>query len=317
MLMPCPSSTLLLGRQVILQEAEALTSLADTLDDNFTRCVEILLHTEGRVAVTGMGKSGHVARKIAATMASTGTPAYFIHPAEASHGDLGMMTPQDALVAISYSGKTAELADILSYATRHGMPVIAMTRNAQSPLGKQSDICLTLPQEGEACPIDCAPTTSTTMSLALGDALAMTLMHERGFSPEDFKGFHPGGSLGKKLRLVKDIMHTGDALPLVKPDTLMSEVLLVMTGKGFGCAGVVDDEGKLVGIITDGDLRRHMGEGITNQKANPIMTHSVITIVPNIPVAKALLTMNTNRISNIFITMKNVPVGIIHLHDCF
>lgn len=313
--MHCPSSSLLLGREVIRQEADALCRLADALGEDFVRAVDTLLRIEGRVAVTGMGKSGHIARKIAATLASTGTPAYYIHPTEASHGDLGMMAPRDALLALSWSGKSQELTDILSYAARHDLPIIAMTRNARSPLGKQADICLKLPDTGEACPIDCAPTSSTAMSLALGDALAMALMHERGFTPEDFKDFHPGGALGKKLRLVKDIMHTGDALPLVKPDTPMSEVLLVMTGKGFGCAGVVDDDGKLVGIITDGDLRRHMDQLLFYRQANEIMSCKPISCSMNSSSEKAIQIMKNNKIGVLFVVDEAFrSVGIINIY---
>ena len=312
--MHCPSSSLLLGREVIRQEADALCRLADALGEDFVRAVDTLLRIEGRVAVTGMGKSGHIARKIAATLASTGTPAYYIHPTEASHGDLGMMAPRDALLALSWSGKSQELTDILSYAARHDLPIIAMTRNAKSPLGKQADICLKLPDTGEACPIDCAPTSSTTMSLALGDALAMALMHERGFTPEDFKDFHPGGALGKKLRLVRDVMHTDDALPLVKPDTPMSEVLLVMTGKGFGCAGVVDDAGALVGIITDGDLRRHMGPLFMKKRAADVMTPDPVTIDGKEPLDKALYLMRSCRITSLFAVYGEKPCGIVNVH---
>lgn len=304
------------GRQIIRQEAKALLRLAEAQDQSFERCVDLLLHTSGRVAVTGMGKSGHIARKVAATLASTGTPAYFIHPAEASHGDLGMMSPQDALIAISRSGNSAELSDILFYAEEHGLSVIAITSNSQSPLGKHAKLCLPLPALHEACPLDCAPTTSTTMSLALGDALAMALMHARGFTLENFKCFHPGGALGKKLMKVKDIMHTGDALPLVKPNTPMSEVLLVMTSKGFGCAGVVDEEAKLIGIITDGDLRRHLGPNFLEKNAYSIMTKPPFTIDEITSVEKASFLMYKKKISCIFVIKHQIPYGIINIHQC-
>lgn len=309
------TSPLELGRRIIRQEAEALLRLADEQDQSFERCVELLQHIKGRVAVTGMGKSGHIARKIAATLASTGTPAYFIHPAEASHGDLGMMSPRDALIAISRSGNTAELSDILFYADEHGLPVIAITSNAQSPLGKHAQLCLLLPALHEACPLDCAPTTSTTMSLALGDALAMALMRVRGFTPEDFKTYHPGGSLGRKLLKVKDVMHTGAALPLVKPNTPMSEVILEMTRKSFGCTGVIDNDGKLLGIITDGDLRRHMGNSLINLTAAEVMTIPPKYIEQNIYLKDAICIMKKNKISNIIVVKNNRAIGIINKFD--
>ena len=230
------------ARQVLRDEAHALQVLADDLGESFERTVDCLLGIRGRIAVTGMGKSGHVARKIAATLASTGSPAYFIHPAEASHGDLGMMTPDDAVIAISNSGNTAELRDIVLYASQNNMPIVAITRNADSFLGKHCDYLLLQPQLHEACPLDCAPTTSTTVQMALGDALAMCLLTARGFRREDFRRFHPGGSLGQKLSLVRDLMHTGDAMPLLTPDAPMMNVLAEMTRKGFGCVGVVDGE---------------------------------------------------------------------------
>ena len=258
------------ARQVLRDEAQAIYVLADSLGESFERTVACLLGVKGRIAVTGMGKSGHVARKIAATLASTGSPAYFIHPAEASHGDLGMMTPDDAVIAISNSGNTAELTDIILYASENNMPLIGITRNADSFLGKHCDYLLQQPQLHEACPLDCAPTTSTTVQMALGDALAMCLLTARGFSKEDFRRFHPGGSLGHKLSLVRDLMHTGDAMPLLPLDAPMMSVLAEMTRKGFGCVGVMDGE-TLVGIITDGDLRRHMGPNILESTAEELM----------------------------------------------
>lgn len=307
---------LTLGKQVILKESEALAHLAGALGTDFLRCVDTLLNIKGRVALSGIGKSGHVGRKIAATMTSTGTPAYFIHPVEASHGDLGMMMPHDALIVISHSGDSAELIDILRHAARLGVPIVAITGNSQSRLGKSADILLLLPDVGEACPIACAPTTSTVLSMALGDALAMALLNARGFTAQDFKAFHPGGLLGRKLRLVKDIMHMGDALPLVKMDSIMSDVLLVMTGKGFGCSGVVDAGAKLVGIITDGDLRRHMSAGLLNVKAEAIMTRNPATVNADAPVAKAMSIMSRKTITSLFVTEEQRPVGIIHMHDC-
>lgn len=311
------TSPLELGRRIIRQEAEALLRLADEQDQSFERCVELLQHIKGRVAVTGMGKSGHIARKIAATLASTGTPAYFIHPAEASHGDLGMMSPRDALIAISCSGNTAELSDILFYADEHGLPLIAITSNAQSPLGKHAQLCLLLPSLHEACPLDCAPTTSTTMSLALGDALAMALMQLKGFTPEDFKAYHPGGSLGKKLTKVKDIMCTGNALPLVMPNTSMSEVILEMSSKRFGCVGVLNYENELIGIITDGDLRRNINHNIMLKKAHNIMKKNPIIVEENCFIINALSILEKNNITSSFVTKNNnlVPIGIFNVHS--
>ena len=303
------------ARQVLRSEAQALMVLAEGLDETFEKTVDCLLHIQGRIAVTGMGKSGHVARKVAATLASTGSPAYFIHPAEASHGDLGMMTPQDAVLAISNSGNTSELTDIVLYASQNNMPLVAITRNADSFLGKHCDYLLLQPQLHEACPLDCAPTTSTTMQMALGDALAMCLLSARGFRKEDFHRFHPGGSLGQKLALVRDLMHTGDAIPLVGLEASMMEVLAEMTRKGFGCVGVMED-GRLVGIITDGDLRRHMGPDILSSSARDLMTRNPVCISADALSARAQGVMEEHKITCLFITdEKDCPVGILSMHD--
>lgn len=303
------------ARQVLRDEALALTALADGLGENFERTVDCLLHITGRIAVTGMGKSGHVARKIAATLASTGSPAYFIHPAEASHGDLGMMTPHDAVIAISNSGNTAELTDIVLYASQNSMPLIAITRNAESFLGKHCDHLLLQPQMHEACPLDCAPTTSTTVQMALGDALAMCLLTARGFRREDFRRFHPGGSLGQKLSLVRDLMHTGAAMPLLHPDAPMMEVLGEMTRKGFGCVGVLEGE-RLVGIITDGDLRRHMGPAILESTARELMTSNPVCVEPDALSARAQGVMEERKITCVFVVdAENRPLGVLSMHD--
>ncbi|MBQ7586045.1 MAG: KpsF/GutQ family sugar-phosphate isomerase [Desulfovibrionaceae bacterium] len=302
------------GRDTIKQEGEALLRLSDSLDENFAHCVETLLKIKGRVGVTGMGKSGHVARKIAATMASTGTPAYFIHPSEASHGDLGMMTPRDALVAISHSGNTVELSDILFYAQAHALPVIAITGNPESPLGKHANFCLKLPPLHEACPLDCAPTTSTTMSLALGDALAMALMQARGFTPEDFKSFHPGGTLGQKLLRVKDIMHTGDKVPLIDINDPMSLVIVEMSKKMLGCVGVTEEQ-RLVGIITDGDLRRGMCPELLSKKAKDLMTVSPYAIRAEASLEEAHRFMKEKKVTSLFILINDKEYGIVHIHD--
>ena len=303
------------ARQVLRDEAQAITILADSLGESFERTVDCLLGIKGRIAVTGMGKSGHVARKIAATLASTGSPAYFIHPAEASHGDLGMMTPDDAVIAISNSGNTAELTDIILYASENNMPLIAITRNADSFLGKHCDYLLQQPQLHEACPLDCAPTTSTTVQMALGDALAMCLLTARGFSKEDFRRFHPGGSLGHKLSLVRDLMHTGDAMPLLRLDAPMMNVLAEMTRKGFGCVGVMDGE-TLVGIITDGDLRRHMGPNILESTAEELMTRNPVCVDADALSAKAQGVMEQRKITCVFVVDdERRPLGILSMHD--
>ena len=303
------------ARQVLRDEAQAIYVLADSLGESFERTVACLLGVKGRIAVTGMGKSGHVARKIAATLASTGSPAYFIHPAEASHGDLGMMTPDDAVIAISNSGNTAELTDIILYASENNMPLIGITRNADSFLGKHCDYLLQQPQLHEACPLDCAPTTSTTVQMALGDALAMCLLTARGFSKEDFRRFHPGGSLGHKLSLVRDLMHTGDAMPLLPLDAPMMSVLAEMTRKGFGCVGVMDGE-TLVGIITDGDLRRHMGPNILESTAEELMTRNPVCVDAEALSAKAQGIMEQRKITCVFVVDdSHRPLGILSMHD--
>ena len=243
------------------KQAESLWHMAEDLDDSFDEVIRCLLSISGRIAVTGMGKSGHVARKVAATLASTGSPAYFIHPAEASHGDLGMVSRHDAVIAFSNSGETAELSDIILFASRHGVPITGVTKRGDSFLARHADHVLLLPNEPEACPIGCAPTTSTTLQMALGDAIALSLLKARGFGAEDFHRFHPGGRLGRKLMTVREIMHIGEALPLASLDSPMTEILCIMTGKGFGCVGIME-KGILVGIITDGDLRRHMDGGL-------------------------------------------------------
>jgi len=302
---------------VILQEARGLELLAQNLDQSFNQAVDLILSSPGRVAVTGMGKSGHIARKVAATLSSTGSPAFFIHPSEAGHGDLGMLVPKkDVLLAYSNSGQTVELSAILRYCLRYNIPIIAITQNPDSILGKQADLVFCLPKLSEACPLGCAPTTSTTMMLALGDALALGLLSARGFTMEDFHQYHPGGKLGTRLLSVSDLMHTGEAMPIIAPETLMSEALVVMTGKRLGCLGIVED-GKLVGLITDGDLRRHMGPDLLQTQAQKIMTKNPKTFRPETMAAKALSVMQENEITNAFVVSENgEPLGAIHIHDC-
>ncbi|MBW8309329.1 MAG: KpsF/GutQ family sugar-phosphate isomerase [Candidatus Paracaedibacteraceae bacterium] len=303
------------AKSVLTNEADALHVLADQLDHHFSNVVNLLLTIKGRVIVTGIGKSGHVARKIAATFASTGQPAFFVHPAEANHGDMGMITPEDAVIALSNSGETAELSNLIDFTRRFNIPLVGITRNPESTLHKFSTHPLCIPRHPEACPMGLAPTTSTTMMLALGDALAVALLNARDFTACDFKTFHPGGSLGGKLRKVKECMHSHDKLPLVNQSDIMHEVLIVMSEKGFGCAGVLDDQGILVGVITDGDLRRHMGTDFLHQVAVDVMTSSPLTIAPDMLMTEALALMNHKRITSLFILVDNKPTGIIHVHD--
>lgn len=299
---------------ILDQEANALRVLADSLDTAFDEAVECLLHIDGRIAVTGMGKSGHVARKVAATLSSTGSPAFFIHPAEASHGDLGMLTKGDAILAFSNSGETVEMTDIIAYAARHRLPLIAVTKRSDSMLGKNADYVLQLPNIQEACPIGCAPTTSTTMQLALGDALALTMLQARGFRPEDFRQFHPGGKLGKRLRQVREIMHVGDALPLANPDAPMGDVIYIMSSKGFGAVGVAEGR-KLLGFISDGDLRRHMTPDLLQKKARDIMSLHPFSLSPDCLVEKALALLAERKITSSFVVDHDRVIGFIHVHD--
>jgi arabinose-5-phosphate isomerase len=311
------TKALTVGRRVITREAEALAMLGTSLNGGFGEAVELLLNAKGRVIVCGMGKSGHIARKIAATFASTGTPAHFVHPAEASHGDLGMMAQGDVTLVLSNSGETPELADVIAYTRRFQIPMIGVAGKANSTLLKQSDVSILLPDVQEACDQGIVPTTSTTMTLALGDALAIALMEHRDFTPENFRDFHPGGKLGARLSKVGDLMHIGDELPLVTPDTPMSEALLVISQKGFGVAGVVIDR-KLVGVITDGDLRRHM-QGLLDMKAADVMTKDPQTASPQVLAEQALAIMNARKITTLFVSDPsdgNTLCGVLHIHDC-
>jgi arabinose-5-phosphate isomerase len=303
------------GRKALLVERDALDRLAESLDSRFDRAIDTILGAEGRVVVSGIGKSGLVARKIAATLASTGTAALFVHPAEASHGDLGMIHRQDVVVALSNSGNTAELGDVIAYTRRFAIPLIGITSRSPSILADQSDVVLLLPPAEEACPTGLAPTTSTTMMMALGDALAIALMTRRGFSSDDFRVLHPGGAIGNKLIRVQDIMHAEAELPLVAPGTRMDEAILEMSRVGFGCVGVVD-AGRLVGVITDGDLRRHMSDGLLGQTAGIVMTPGPRTIRPAALAAEALGLMNRYKVTSLFVTAEGRPVGILRVHDC-
>jgi len=309
-------SDLAAARRVLELEAEAVRGLIATLDANFTAALDRLAAVTGRVVISGMGKSGHIARKLAATFASTGTPAHFVHPAEASHGDLGMITKQDAVLALSNSGETSELADLIAYTRRFAIPLIGITARASSVLAEQADVTLLLPPMVEACPLGLAPTTSTTAMLALGDALAVALLDRRGFTQEDFQILHPGGHLGRHLLRVSDLMHGGAELPLCGPDTKMTEALIEMSAKSFGCVCVVDADRRLLGIVTDGDLRRHMSAGLLLQKARAVMTVNPKTIRPSALAAEALGLMNSANITSLVAVEDGRAMGIIHMHDC-
>ncbi len=311
---PDTTDFLTTARRVIAREADALVALGAALDDNFARAVDLILGTQGRVIVSGMGKSGHIARKIAATFASTGTPAQFVHPAEASHGDLGMVMRGDVLLILSNSGETPELADILAHSRRFDIPLIGVAGREGSTLLRQSDVPLLLPSVAEACDTGIVPTTSTTMTLALGDALAIALMEHRQFTPDHFRLYHPGGKLGARLMTVRSLMH--DDLPTVSADTPMSETLLTISQKGFGVVGVVDAAGYLIGIVTDGDLRRHM-DGLLTLTAGQVMTENPRTIGPDALAEKALAVMNDRKITCLFVTEADsrLAVGILHIHD--
>lgn len=291
-------------------------ALENGLGSHFRKAVSAVQAIKGRVIVTGVGKSGHIGVKIAATLASTGTPAFFVHPAEANHGDLGMITRDDAILALSWSGESAELKGIVAYARRFGIPLIAVTSGVDSALAREADIILALPKAVEACPHGLAPTTSTVMQLALGDALAIALLEGRGFSANDFHTFHPGGRLGANLVAISDIMHTGEKLPVVPVGTSMRDAILEISSKGFGCVAIVGADGTIAGIVTDGDLRRHMGTGLLDQTVDEVMTRSPKTVGQHTLTAKALQLLNESKITAVMVTDEaNHPVGIVHMHD--
>ncbi len=306
------------AREVIRAEAAALTTLADTLDARFRDAIDLLLNSRGRVIVTGIGKSGHIARKIAATLASTGTPAQFVHPAEASHGDLGMITSADVVLAISNSGEAPERANLIAYSRRFDIPLLGITKNPGSSLGRQCDVIIELPSLGEACGTGVVPSISTTMTLAVGDALAIALMKHRDFTPENFRDFHPGGKLGAQLSRVGDLMHTGDAIPLVREETPMPDALRVIGQKGFGVVAVTDADGMLQGIITNGDIGRHLDK-LNGATAREIMTRSPVTIAPGALAEKAVSVMNDREITCLLVVDPETAgrvSGLIHIHDC-
>ena len=304
------------ARRVLKAERMALDELAANLDSSFTAALDLLSNVTGRIVITGMGKSGHVARKFAATLASTGSPAQFVHPGEASHGDLGMITSNDAIVALSNSGSTEELNDIIAFTRLQAIPLIAMTAKRGSALAEAADVALLLPDLPEACPMGLAPTTSTTLMVALGDAVAVALLERKGFTSSDFQVLHPGGSLGRRLLRVSDLMHREQELPLCQRDTPMSEAVITISAKTFGCVGVLDADGKLVGVVTDGDLRRHMSPSLLQQTAGQVMTADPKTIRPQALAAEALGNMNRLSITSLFVLEDAKPVGIVRMHDC-
>jgi arabinose-5-phosphate isomerase len=314
--------TLTTARRVLTTEGQALLTLSDFLNDAFCHAVEMISAAEGRVIVSGMGKSGHIARKIAATLASTGTPAFFVHPAEASHGDMGMIVRGDVVLALSNSGEVKELLDLIEYTRRFAIPLIGITSKPESTLGSKADVVLLLPGCPEACPNGLAPTTSTTMALALGDALAITLLDRKGFTAKDFKVFHPGGKLGQQLMRVSEIMHTGAGLPVAKETVPVREAVKIISEKGFGCIALVDEAGVLAGIVTDGDLRRHLSDGLLDKPARDIMSRNPRTASPDTLVAEAMAVMNDMKnafrkiTTLIVVDAGGKPLGLLHLHDC-
>lgn len=306
--------------RTVALEAEGLQALHAALEGELgarvLQAVDLVLAHPGRVIVTGMGKSGHVGRKIAATLASTGTPAHFVHPAEASHGDLGMIGRDDLVLALSWSGEAPELADIIAYTRRFDVKLVAVTSRAESALGSAADLCLALPRMKEACPNGLAPTTSTAMQLALGDALAMCLLEARGFSPQDFREFHPGGKLGARLKRARDLMHGAEELPLVAADATLEQAVVEMTSRRFGVTGILDGEGRLAGVLTDGDLRRAFQRGLGLQRpVAEAMTRNPLSATPETLAPDLLGLMNEKRITSVFVLEGGRPVGILHLHD--
>lgn len=303
------------ARKALSLEADGIAALSQSLDGRFSQALDILAEVSGRVVVTGMGKSGHIGRKIAATFASTGTPSHYVHPGEASHGDLGMITEADAVLALSNSGETSELSDLLQHCRRFSIPLIAITSRAGSTLDTFATVGLILPSVPEADTMGLAPTTSTTMSLALGDALAVALLNRKGFTASDFKILHPGGKLGRQLLRIRDIMHQGDEVPLVPESATMAEAVVEMTRKRFGCVGVLDTDGALVGVVTDGDLSRHMTDSVLGQPVTAIMTRNPISTRPEALAMEVLGDMNAKKIGAVFVMEGSKPVGILHLHD--
>jgi arabinose-5-phosphate isomerase len=307
------------ARRSLAVEIEGLVALTEALDSELgpaiAKAVDMIRAARGRVIVTGIGKSGHICRKIAATFASTGTPAYFVHPSEASHGDLGMVTADDIVVAASWSGESSELAAILAYTRRFKVPLVAITSEAESTLGRAADIVLHLPKVREACPNGLAPTTSMLLQLAIGDALAVALMESRGFTADDYRVFHPGGKLGASLRRVADVMHSGESMPLARLDMPMSEAIILMSERRFGCLAAVHPDGRLAGIVTDGDVRRHISDDLMKRTVGEIMTANPKTIRPDALLATAIEILNSSKILVLLVVEDERPVGLVHMHD--
>ncbi len=295
--------------------AALVAALRSDLGEAFATAADLIRNAKGRLIVTGLGKSGHIGRKVAATFASTGTPAFFVHAAEASHGDLGMITADDVIMAVSWSGEQTEMKNLITYAKRFRIPLIAMTADRDSTLSRAADVALTLPKAREACPHNLAPTTSSLMQLALGDALAIALLEGRGFTSVDFSVLHPGGKLGAMLKYTRDLMHSGDALPLKPLGTRMSDAMVEMTSKGFGCVGIVDPRGLLVGIVTDGDLRRHMRADLMTELVDAVMTKSPKTVTRDTLASEALEMLNSTKVTALMVAEAGKPVGIVHFHD--
>ena len=304
------------AKKVINTEIKGLETLSKKLDKNFAKAVNILKKTNGKIVVTGVGKSGIIAKKIASTLSSTGSPSQFIHSTEASHGDLGMINNKDVVLAFTFSGKTIELNDVFIYSKERKIPLIIITGKSNSKLENISTVCIEISNLKEACPLNLAPTTSTTAMLALGDAIAISLMKSKKFTKKNFYSFHPGGQLGKKLLLVKNVMHSGKKLPLINENVPMTTAIIEMTKKRFGCLGVISKTNNLIGIITDGDLRRHMEDNILEKKTSYIMTKKPKTVGENIFAIEALNIMKKNKITQVFVTKNNKPIGILHIHDC-
>ena len=290
-------------------------ALRGSLGRSFVAAIDLIRKAPGRVIVTGVGKSGHIGRKISSTLASTGAPSFFVHAGEANHGDLGMITKDDAIIALSWSGETAELKNLIDHSRRFKCPLIAVTAEAESTLGHAADVTLALPQVREACPHNLAPTTSSLMQLALGDAIAIALLESRGFTALDFGMLHPGGRLGSLLKFARDVMHSGDAVPLARPGTRMSQAIVEMSAKGFGCVGIAEDQGRLLGIITDGDLRRHMRADLLDCRVEDVMTPNPKTVRPDQLVSELLEMLNSTQITAVFVVEAGKPVGVVHLHD--
>lgn len=301
--------------KTIDMEIETINKLKNSLNENLTKALDIMQNANGRIVITGMGKSGHIGKKIAASLASTGTPSFFVHPAEASHGDLGMITEDDVIIAISNSGESRELVDILNYSKRFGIKLIAITKNLESSLGKAADIVLQLPNNGEACPLGLAPTSSTTVTLVLGDILTTCLIERKGFTKSDFNERHPGGKLGAILQRVSDLMHTASEMPILEENSNMQQVLLEMTSKRLGCVGFINSNGDLTGMLTDGDLRRCLSPEILDKKAIDLMTKNPKTISKDMMTSEVLKILNEKKITNIFVVEDKKPIGVIHIHD--